>query len=810
MADHGRSQEIDKLRTDANLEAALHEAERRFRTLLANLPGMVYRCDNDRDWTMHLVSEGCKDLTGYTSDELTNNKLVSYGSLILPAYRDQIWNQWQAVISLHGVFRSEYPIHCRDGSIKWVWEQGRGVYGDDGTLVALEGFVQDVTDRHKESLRAQESEIRYRGLFEDAPVAFWEEDFSAAMCIFRELMDRGIADVVEWLQTHPDELEDIIASVRVLDVNSAALKLFGTTSKSDVLGSLGTTMPKDAYQRFVSQLQSLATGATTFSWEGPAGSAAEAIYVTMQLSTVPGHEHTCDRVLMSMVDITESRKAEQQLLESERKYRELAESLPQIVYETDTNGRLLFANRNGIEMFGYELEDVARGLNALDLLIPADRDKARSTMVSILETGGPHGGEYTALRRDGSTFPVVIHSSSVVRDGALSGMRGIMVDMSEQLRVEEQLRRVDKLESLGVLAGGIAHDFNNILTGIVGNINLARLEDDTERAHALLREAEQEALKARMLSQQLLAFAKGGAPVRTNERLQPVLEESVNFALRGSRIRATFDVPPDLWMAVIDKGQMSQVISNIVINADEAMPQGGTVTIRACNQVLNEDDVPGLNAGQYVRIDIGDTGIGIPEANLRKIFDPYFSTKQRGSGLGLAMTYTILQRHGGLILASSVLGQGTTFSLYIPAGSPDTAPQMPEGILSPSGHGRVLVMDDESSIRAVATAMLRRLGYDADAVGNGESAIEAVAVATREHRPYDILIMDLTIAGGMGGQEALAVLRSQGYAVTAIASSGYSTDAVMADHKAHLFNGILVKPYNMEDLAAAIAKSQLP
>jgi PAS domain S-box-containing protein len=672
--------------------------------------------------------------------------------------------------------------------------------------MALEGFIQDVTDRHQETLRAQESEARYRGLFEDAPVAFWEEDFSAAVSALRELTRRGIADVDEWLRAHPDELSAMIDSVRVLDINSAGLRMFGSMNKNDVLGSLGRTMPKDAHQRFIAQLISLADGVTTFSWEGPAGTAeSRPIYVTMQLSALPGHEHTCDRVLMSMVDITERRETEQKLLESERRYRELAGSLPQVVYETDTNGRLLFGNSIGLGMFGYGAEDLAGGVNVLDLLIPGDRERARTAMAAIIRSGKPGGGEYNALRRDGSAFPVLVHSTAVNRDGIVCGTRGIMIDMTQQQSVEERQRQADKLESLGILAGGIAHDFNNILTGIAGNINLARLEDDREQARDLLREAEQETIAARSLSQQLLTFARGGAPVRTSERLQPILEESAGFALRGSIVHAAFAIDPALWTADIDKAQMAQVISNIVINAREAMPGGGTVTIQACNVVLHEDDVPGLVAGTYARIDIGDTGIGIPESDLHKVFDPYFSTKQRGSGLGLATAHTVVQKHGGCILVRSVLGQGTTFTIYLPANLSREQTNTREKLAAATGHGRVLVMDDEPSICRVATAMLRRLGYDAESVSNGDRAIETVTAAMREHRPFDILIMDLTIAGGMGGSQALALLRSQGCSATAIASSGYSTDAVMADHKAYQFDGILVKPYNMEELAAALA-----
>jgi CheY-like chemotaxis protein len=364
---------------------------------------------------------------------------------------------------------------------------------------------------------------------------------------------------------------------------------------------------------------------------------------------------------------------------------------------------------------------------------------------------------------------------------------------------------MDKLESLGVLAGGIAHDFNNMLTGIIGNINLARIEDDAAHSRELLEEAEREVLQARGLTQQLLTFAKGGAPVRSVHDLAHILQETVSFALRGSDVSASFDLPADLWWASIDKGQLSQVFSNIVINADEAMPAGGTISVVARNITVDDGAYPDLAPGDYVRIDLSDTGVGIAETDLRKIFDPFFSTKRRGSGLGLATSYAIVHKHDGTIGVVSTPGAGTTFSILLPAvpagpslRSPETAPRF-------SGHGHVLVMDDEPTVRQVAVAMLKKLGYEAEAVPDGASALRADAEARTAGRPFSVILMDLTIPGGMGGQEAAALFRENRTPAQLIASSGYATDSVMAHYRDYHFDGVLAKPYSFVELTSVLA-----
>jgi CheY-like chemotaxis protein len=361
------------------------------------------------------------------------------------------------------------------------------------------------------------------------------------------------------------------------------------------------------------------------------------------------------------------------------------------------------------------------------------------------------------------------------------------------------------LEAVGILAGGIAHDFNNILTVVLGNITLAEMDAAPGTPQRrLLRDAHLATLRARDLTQQLLTFAKGGDPVRAAVELPELLRESAGFALHGSSSRAEFDLPIDLWPVNADKGQLGQVIHNLVINAVQAMPQGGVVTVRAANECLRAGAVGGLPAGEYVRITVADTGTGIPAEHLTKIFDPYFTTKQQGSGLGLATVYSILRKHQGHIEVESQPGAGATFHLWLPmaragADAPVVA-TAPAAALS----GRVLFMDDEAPILEMARNFLPRLGLQGECVPDGRAAIEKYREALQAGTPFDVVVMDLTVPGGMGGREALDHLRALDPKVRAIVSSGYSRDPVLANHRAHGFVGILPKPYGLEQFQKAL------
>jgi signal transduction histidine kinase/CheY-like chemotaxis protein len=390
----------------------------------------------------------------------------------------------------------------------------------------------------------------------------------------------------------------------------------------------------------------------------------------------------------------------------------------------------------------------------------------------------------------------------------------IRQQVERESRLQSELARAGKLESLGLLAGGIAHDFNNLLTVLIGNMSLVRLDaklsGDSARS---LAQAEKAAARARDLTQQLLTFAKGGAPLRAAVSLPEVVREVAEFGLRGSKVGCEFDLPADLWPANVDKGQIGQVVQNIVLNALQAMPEGGVLKIALSNHKVGGELAGVLAPGRYVRLDFIDQGPGIPPADLVRVFDPYFTTKQKGSGLGLATVHSIVKKHGGHVTAESTPGHGTTFRIWLPAaeaGSPvktETVPPIPPPVAAATSRtSRVLLLDDESFIQDLACSILRRYGYEPTAVADGQAAINEYTRARAAGQPYDLVILDLTIPGGMGGRQTMEELLKIDPAVKAIVSSGYSNDLVLSNYQAHGFRGMVSKPYDVADFAHTVAR----
>lgn len=383
---------------------------------------------------------------------------------------------------------------------------------------------------------------------------------------------------------------------------------------------------------------------------------------------------------------------------------------------------------------------------------------------------------------------------------ARDAVRQLQEAMQERERMEQERIRAQKLESLSALAGGIAHDFNNLLTAILGSVSLLRI--DPQRVPERLEDLELACLRARDLTRQLLTFAKGGAPIRKVFAAWPVVRETATFALRGSRTLARVEAPEDLWHLDADEAQVAQVVQNLVLNAAEAMPQGGTVHVRLCNvtpEAAREVDLD--PTARWVLLSVEDEGGGIGEDLLSRIFDPYFTTKPTGSGLGLTTSHSIVVRHGGKVRVQSEPGRGTRFHVYLPAAE-GRAPERPVlPVPSGAGRGRVLVMDDDPMVRRVASQMLVQLGYEPHAVPDGAAAVD---LYRRDPEGWTAVIMDLTVPGGVGGVEAMRQLREVDPRARAIVSSGYSDDPVMSDPAPYGFRGVLAKPYRVQELSAAL------
>ena len=388
----------------------------------------------------------------------------------------------------------------------------------------------------------------------------------------------------------------------------------------------------------------------------------------------------------------------------------------------------------------------------------------------------------------------------------------IRQQMEKEARLQTELERSSRLESLGVLAGGIAHDFNNLLTAILGNLGLAAMDKRVMAAAGdCIAEAERGARRARDITQQLLTFAKGGDPVRAAVPLPEIVTEAANFARHGSNVRFDFDFPSNLPPGDVDAGQISRVVHNLVINAVQAMPEGGVVSIALAAAELAAGEVGALSAGSYLRLTIADTGKGISPENMARIFDPYFSTKSKtgNSGLGLATVRSIIKKHNGHIEVDSRVGQGTTFQIWLPAAPHESAPAATAANrTAPHAPARILVMDDEEVIRRVAGRMLALAGHEAAFVADGGEAVRAYAAARQAGRPFDLVVFDLTVPGGMGGKEALQELLKIDPAIRAIASSGYSSDPIMANPHAYGFRSSLPKPYDIPDLLRVVEEAR--
>jgi len=503
-------------------------------------------------------------------------------------------------------------------------------------------------------------------------------------------------------------------------------------------------------------------------------------------------------------------QAEEALRKSKQLLEKTFASLHDAVFIIDSQtGKIIDCNPTATKMFGYNLAEMLGQTTHFLHISEKEKDKFDASLDSaIKEKGFLYLREFSMRHKDGTVFPAEQRVLPLEDEqNNHIGWVKVVRDISEQKKMEEELLRAQKLESLGVLAGGIAHDFNNLLTSIMGNISLIKLYiDSPDELSQILEDAEKASLRARDLTHQLLTFSKGGAPIKKATSVVELAKDSARFALRGSNVRCDFSFPEDLWTVNVDAGQISQVINNMIINADQAMPEGGIINIQFENVTLTENDLLPLNAGEYVKISIKDQGIGISGEYLQKIFDPYFTTKHKGSGLGLATSYAIIKKHDGRITVDSKMGSGTTFHIYLPSSKEKVLLHSTDDKTHLKGSGKILFMDDEEAVRKTTGFMLGSLGYNVVFAIDGDEAIKLYKKAIESGEPFDAVIMDLTIAGGMGGKEAVKKLIELDPNVKTIVSSGYSNDPVMSDYKQYGFHGVIAKPYQIEELSYTISK----
>jgi len=759
-------------------EEALKEEQWRLRSIIEGTNIGTWEWNVQTGETV--FNERWADIIGYTLDELSPISIKTWGSLVHTD--DQ--KQSDELLERHfsgelPYYNCEYRMKHKDGHWVWVLDRGQVITRTaDGKPLMMFGTHSDITARKRSEEVVRESEEQFRFLVNYSYDLIWrlkpDGVFSYVSPSWKTILGYEPSSMVDRAFqpfVHPDDVEECEKyMVRIMDAKKP--------------------LPGQQYRVRHSN--------GTWQWH------------EASMSPVVGD----DGSLMYFVGVSRDITAQKLAEERSRFLSAVTEKISDSLIVTDTHFAITYINRAAEQLFGYTLDEV-RGKTPDFLNAESMADQMQQELYETVSSGKTYATDAINKRKDGSTF-ICDYKVMPLKDeqDTIMAYVGIQRDITDRKRLEEERQRVDKLESIGTLAGGIAHDFNNILTAILGNINLARtISPAGSELAELILEAEKAALRAKQLTQQLLTFSKGGAPVRKVIQIERLVRDTAAFTLRGSNVKCLFDIDPGLWTANVDEGQIGQVINNIVLNARQAMPNGGAIGIAARNITLNGDDSIGrglpLEKGDYVRVALVDRGTGIPADHLERIFDPYFTTKQTGSGLGLSICFSIVRNHGGHIAVESEINKGTTFYVYLPATHEKESGQAARAPLAPARPGkRLLVMDDEAGVRGVAVRMLRHLGYsDAWQAADGREAVDMYAEAMRAGRPFDAVILDITVPGGMGGIEAFGKLRELDPEVRGIISSGYAEDKALADFADYGFKASMAKPYTLEQISEALERA---
>ncbi|MEW6441013.1 MAG: PAS domain S-box protein [bacterium] len=754
-------------------EEALRLSEERFRALVQNLSDTMVIMEPDG--TRRYVSPAAERVLGYTPEEMTGQN--AFDTL----HPDDLERARAAMDSCIRNPDETVTVGLRARHKDGSWRVVEVVLQNLLDNPAIRGIVinsRDITERKRTEEALRLSEERFRAVIENLSdvVTIMGRDgmrryTSAAQASLgyspEELIGKDPLEMV-----HPDDLGFVSASMEEILLSAGAVRRVEMRVRC-----------KDGSWRHVD-----AIGRNLMDNPAIAG------------------------LLITSRDVTERKRTEEALQEEKDFTGSLIQACPAFFITIDPDARVHTVNASMLQAFGYELEEIVGKYTMRTLVSPAYYEGALGFFEQLVQAKEPSYVVAGVLTKDGRERLVEWHGRPVLKAGGeVDFVFALGIDVTERRRMEEEAIKAQKMESIGVLAGGIAHDFNNILGAIVLNISLAEMEvgrsGDGERIFGLLAEAKKASLRAKGITQQLLTFSKGGLPVKKPLRIAETIRESSGLALAGSLSRCETDLPEGLWTVEADDGQIGQVIGNLVLNADQAMAGGGTILIRAENVTVGEEDADAaLEPGRYVRITVRDEGVGIPPEHLHKIFDPYFSTKRQGNGLGLAVSYSIVQKHGGAILVSSRPGVETIFSVYLPAsdrrpagsGAPEKKPAL--------ASGRILVVDDDEMLLKAVTRALEKLGYRADACRDGTQALDLYDRACQEGPPIDVVLMDLTIPGGMGGRETMKKLRQIHPDARVIVSSGYSNDPILSSYAEFGFSGVITKPYRFEDLAEILRR----
>ncbi|RJR33165.1 MAG: PAS domain S-box protein [Desulfobacteraceae bacterium] len=682
----------------------------------------------------------------------------------------------------------EHRMLYADGKVGYISVQFFIVKDSRGRTIKTYGVNQDITERKLSEELLKESERRWRNILISTPQIGVSLDPEARITF----ANTHLLQLTGWKEEEvlgKDWFDMFIPE----DIREEIRIIFDTVMHSrDTVGFLS----------YENDILTRAGERRTVSWSNVLTKDAQGAVMDV----------TC-----LGIDLTERKKAEERLRESEARFREMADLLPQVVYEANAKGILTYANQQAFDLFGYTEEDLEKSLNIVQMLVPEDRERAEAAIGKILAGNPPEtDNEYYALRKDGVSFPIMIYSSPVVREDRVAGLRGIIVDMTEHKREEEEKRKLhaqllqaQKMESVGRLAGGVAHDFNNMLGIIIGNAELAAMQVDPDGP---IDQRLQEIIKASRRSadivRQLLAFARKQTIAPKILDLNETVDRMLKMLRRliGEDIDLMWAPGKDVRRVSMDPSQINQVLANLVVNARDAISGVGKITIETSNAVLDErycKSHEGSVPGEYVLLSVSDSGVGMTREIMDHLFDPFFTTKEvgKGTGLGLATVYGIMKQNNGFINVYSEPGQGTTFRLYFPrcAGESVSVQEKPAEII-PRGTETVLIAEDEAPLLDIARAALMNHGYTVLAARTPTIALSLA----NEHKGEIHLLLTDVVMPEMNGRQLTELLKKRHPDLKCLFMSGYTANVVA--HHGVLDEGVnfIEKPFSPSFLSKKV------
>jgi two-component system cell cycle sensor histidine kinase/response regulator CckA len=763
---------VDDITERKTIEEALRISEARFNEAqhIAHIGNWEWdTLTNNVYWSDELYR-----IYGYQPHEISPD----YGLIVAamhPDSRQEFLEAIAAALKGQRPFEMDYTFFRKDGSEAVLHTIGKVLYDSEGAE-RMAGTVQDITEHKRAQEAMRESEEKFRSIFDKANDGILIADISTKKFT---LANRKICDMLGY------PMEEML-NLSIEDIH-----------------------PPVDLPRVLAEFDKQTKGETAVAANLPVMRRDGSIFyadIGTTIITLKG-----ERCAIGIFhDITQRMKMEEALRSSRAFIENVLDTVDEAFIVIDKDYRIIMANNAYGKQENLPVRDIV-GRRCFEISHGSDKpcyERGEECVVRhSFEEGQPHACIHKHYNNGGDVIYVETKSYPL-RDvsGMVTSVIEVIKNITDKHLLEEQLLRTQKLEAVGLLAGGIAHDFNNLLQGVFGSISVAKMISDKEgKVSEMLEGAEAALHQARNLTKQLLTFSKGGEPVKRVVALPSVIHSAVKFALSGSNVNYIASIDDNLRLVEADEGQINQVMHNIVLNAVEAMPDGGTIRIAVKNVTVDGQSSLSLRKGDYVQIAIEDSGTGIPDSHISRIFDPYFTTKRKGSGLGLTTSYSIVKKHDGLMDVESHLGRGSTFFIYLPASGERLLSQAQEQqkALLP-GKGRILVMDDEEVVRTIAGLMVEGLGYEVDLAKNGEEATEKYSDALKAGHPFDAVILDLTVRCGMGGRETIRKMAEMDSEVLAIVSSGYSADTIVADYRQYGFKAVLSKPYAIEELGRVL------